>query len=150
MIRAGTTPTIAELMALLAANAAENATLRADRDALAQRVFKLEEDLALAQLHRFAPRSEKRVDRASSTKPRRLRSRTMLMMELPTVTRLMSPRFPTRNCRRKGLEAASAGVNVFRQIRRANASNMTLPTIRRPVRAGATHCIAWANSSPSS
>lgn len=57
------TPTVAELMALLAANAAENATLRAERDALAQRVFKLEEELALAQLHRFAPRSEKRVDR---------------------------------------------------------------------------------------
>ena len=57
------TPTVADLMALLAANAAENATLRAERDALAQRVFKLEEELALAQLHRFAPRSEKRVDR---------------------------------------------------------------------------------------
>ena len=57
------TPTVAELMALLAANAAENATLRAERDALAQRVFKLEEELALAQLHRFAPRSEKHIDR---------------------------------------------------------------------------------------
>jgi hypothetical protein len=30
----------------------------AERDALEQRVFKLEEELALAQLHRFAPRSE--------------------------------------------------------------------------------------------
>ena len=50
-------------MALLAANAAENAALRAERDALAQRVFKLEEELALAQLHRFAPRSEKHMDR---------------------------------------------------------------------------------------
>ena len=62
MTRAGT-PDVAELMALLAANAAENAALRAERDALAQRVFKLEEELALAQLHRFAPRSEKRTDR---------------------------------------------------------------------------------------
>ncbi|WFU06783.1 hypothetical protein QA648_33920 (plasmid) [Rhizobium sp. CB3171] len=35
-------------MALLAANAAENAALKAERDALAQRVFKLEEELALA------------------------------------------------------------------------------------------------------
>ena len=62
MTRAGT-PDVAELMALLAANAAENAALRAERDALAQRVFKLEEELALAQLHRFAPRSEKHMDR---------------------------------------------------------------------------------------
>ena len=62
MTRAGT-PTVAELMALLAANAAENAALRAERDALEQRVSKLEEELALAQLHRFAPRSEKHMDR---------------------------------------------------------------------------------------
>jgi transposase len=62
MTRTGT-PDVAELMALLAANAAENAALRAERDALEQRVFKLEEELALAQLHRFAPRSEKHVDR---------------------------------------------------------------------------------------
>lgn len=62
MTRAGT-PTVAELMALLAANAAENAALRAERDALEQRVFKLEEEPALAQLHRFAPRSEKHMDR---------------------------------------------------------------------------------------
>lgn len=62
MTRAGI-PDVAELMALLAANAAENAALRAERDALEQRVFKLEEELALAQLHRFAPRSEKHMDR---------------------------------------------------------------------------------------
>src|SRR5215207_195962 len=57
------TPDVAELVALLAANAAENAALRVERDALEQRVFKLEEELALAQLHRFAPRSEKHMDR---------------------------------------------------------------------------------------
>ena len=50
-------------MALLAANAAEIAVLKAEREALAQRVLKLEEELALAQLHRFAPRSEKHMDR---------------------------------------------------------------------------------------
>jgi len=50
-------------MAQLAANAVEIAALKADKDALSQRVFKLEEELALARLHRFAPRSEKRVDR---------------------------------------------------------------------------------------
>ncbi|MCW5712014.1 IS66 family transposase [Shinella sp.] len=50
------TPDVAELMALLAANAAEIAGLKA-------RIFRLEEELALAQLHRFAPRSEKHMDR---------------------------------------------------------------------------------------
>lgn len=62
MNRAGT-PTVTDLMALLAANAVEIAALKAEREALAQRVFKLEEELALAQLHRFAPRSEKHMDR---------------------------------------------------------------------------------------
>lgn len=62
MNRAGS-PTVAELMALLAANAAEIAVLKAERETLAQRVIKLEEELALARLHRFAPRSEKHIDR---------------------------------------------------------------------------------------
>src|SRR6478752_606580 len=62
MTRTGT-PTVAELMALLAAHAAEITALKAERDVLAQRVFKLEEELALARLHRFAPRSEKHMDR---------------------------------------------------------------------------------------
>ena len=56
-------PTIEELMALLATKAAEVATLQAERDALARRILKLEEELALARLHRFAPRSEKHLDR---------------------------------------------------------------------------------------
>jgi transposase len=62
MNRAGT-PTVAELMALLAAHAAEITALKAEREALSQRIFKLEEELALARLHRFAPRSEKHMDR---------------------------------------------------------------------------------------
>jgi hypothetical protein len=62
MIRAGE-PDVAELMAQLAANAAEIAALKAEKEALSQRVVKLEEELALARLHRFAPRSEKHVDR---------------------------------------------------------------------------------------
>src|SRR5689334_3402936 len=56
-------PSVAELMAQLAANAAEIAALKAEKEALSQRVVKLEEELALAKLHRFAPRSEKHVDR---------------------------------------------------------------------------------------
>ena len=50
-------------MALLAAKAAEVETLQAQRDALARHILKLEEELALARLHRFAPRSEKHLDR---------------------------------------------------------------------------------------
>jgi len=56
-------PSIAELMAQLAANAAEIAALKAEKEALSQRVVMLEEELALAKLHRFAPRSEKHIDR---------------------------------------------------------------------------------------
>ncbi len=49
-------PTVEELTARIAALQAENRQL-------AERVSKLEEELALARLHRFAPRSEKHVDR---------------------------------------------------------------------------------------
>lgn len=56
-------PTVEELMAQLAASAAAIAALTAEKEALSQRVVKLEEELALARLHRFAPRSEKRADR---------------------------------------------------------------------------------------
>jgi transposase len=49
-------PTVHELMAQIAA-------LQAQNRQLAERIFKLEEELALARLHRFAPRSEKRMDR---------------------------------------------------------------------------------------
>lgn len=80
------TPDVAELMALLAANAAEIAGLKA-------RIFRLEEELALAQLHRFAPRSES-IWIASSTKPRTRPLRPMLK-------RRISPSFPTRDCRKR-------------------------------------------------
>ncbi|NRQ19214.1 transposase domain-containing protein [Ensifer sesbaniae] len=56
-------PDVAELKAQLAAHAAEIAALKAEKEALSQRVVKLEEELALARLHRFAPKSEKHVDR---------------------------------------------------------------------------------------
>ncbi|MCB5946104.1 IS66 family transposase, partial [Acidocella sp. KAb 2-4] len=62
MVRTGK-PTVEELMAQLVAHAAEIAVLKAEKDALARRVVTLEEELALARLHRFAPRSEKHVDR---------------------------------------------------------------------------------------
>ena len=49
-------PTVDELLARIAALQMENRQLT-------ERVVKLEEELALARLHRFAPRSEKRADR---------------------------------------------------------------------------------------
>ncbi|MER9984531.1 IS66 family transposase, partial [Mesorhizobium sp. M0103] len=45
-------PTVEALMARIAA-------LQAQNRQLAERVVKLEEELALARLHRFAPKSEK-------------------------------------------------------------------------------------------
>jgi transposase len=49
-------PSVAELMAQIAALQVENRQL-------SDRILKLEEELALARLHRYAPRSEKQVDR---------------------------------------------------------------------------------------
>jgi len=49
-------PSVEVLLARIAALQAENLQLT-------ERVVKLEEELALARLHRFAPRSEKHVDR---------------------------------------------------------------------------------------
>ncbi|WP_027584776.1 IS66 family transposase [Bradyrhizobium sp. Ai1a-2] len=49
-------PAVEELMARIAA-------LQAENHQLADRVVRLEEELALARLHRFAPRSEKHIDR---------------------------------------------------------------------------------------
>lgn len=49
-------PTVEALMARIAA-------LQAQNRQLTERVVKLEEELALARLHRFAPRSEKHIDR---------------------------------------------------------------------------------------
>jgi transposase len=55
MIRPGE-PDVEELLARIAALQAENRQLT-------ERVVKLEEELALARLHRFAPKSEKHIDR---------------------------------------------------------------------------------------
>ena len=52
-------PDVEALLAQLAASAAEIAALKAEKEALSQRVSVLEEELRLAQQHRFAPRSEK-------------------------------------------------------------------------------------------
>ena len=140
MTRAGT-PTVAELMALLAAHAAEITALKAERDVLAQRVVKLEEELALARLHRFAPRSEKHMDRvfneaeqsAAEGEDEGSEEADALICRI-------------RDCRTsKGRTARNAAAGPCRKTCRASASNMTLPTTRRSVRAAATRCIAWAS-----
>jgi len=56
-------PGLEALLAQLAANAAEIAALKADKEALSQRISTLEEELRLARSHRFAPKSEKHMDR---------------------------------------------------------------------------------------
>lgn len=54
---------IEALLAQLVANASEIAALKADKEALSARVSTLEEELRLARQHRFAPKSEKHMDR---------------------------------------------------------------------------------------
>jgi transposase len=56
-------PTTKDLEALIAANAAEIAALKAENKDLAQRVTTLEEQLRLERLYRYAPRNEKIKDR---------------------------------------------------------------------------------------
>jgi len=56
-------PTVEELLAQLARATSEVSVLTAQNQQLHDRIQKLEEELALARLHRFAPRSEKRKDR---------------------------------------------------------------------------------------
>lgn len=72
-------PDVAELMAQLAASAAEIAALKAEKEALSQRVAKLEEELVLAKLHRFAP-AAKSTSIASSTRPKRPQTRMIVIM----------------------------------------------------------------------
>ena len=136
-------PTIAELMALLAAKAAEVETLQAERDALARRILKLEEELALARLHRFAPRSEKHLNRVfNEAEQASLEDDTddghddvdePVAADLPD-TGLPEARKP---------EGKKRGRKPLLPTCRASASNMTSPTTRRSARAAASRCIAW-------
>jgi len=57
------TPTIEELLALRDAQLAAIAALSAENTRLSSLVAKLEAELALARMHRYAPRSEKSKDR---------------------------------------------------------------------------------------
>lgn len=128
---------VAELMAQIAA-------LQAANRQLAERVVKLEEELALARLHRFAPRSEKHVDRIfneaeQSTVDGNDEDRDLDdeadSVDLPD-TGLPQAEQPERR--------KSAASHCLRTCR-ASASTMILPTIRKPARAVAIRCIAWAS-----
>lgn len=57
------TPSVEDLLAQLAKATAQVSALTSQNQQLNDRILKLEEELALARLHRFAPRSEKRKDR---------------------------------------------------------------------------------------
>ncbi len=136
--------TVAELMAQLAANAVEIAALKADKEALSQRVFKLEEELALARLHRFAPRSEKRVDRVFNEAEQIGVEDEAVSCDSDTICQI-------QDCQRlKSSKAKSVGANRYRKTCHASASSMTFLRIRKAARAAASECIAWAKPSPSS
>src|SRR5438309_7954878 len=102
-------PTVEELMARIAA-------LQGQNRHLTERVVKLEEELALARLHRFAPKSEKHIDRLfNSMKSNRPRMRTP-----PTAKMAMSLSCRTRACRRaKGRRERSAAARPCRKTCRA-------------------------------
>lgn len=129
-------PSIAELMAQLAANAAEIAALKAEKEALSQRVIKLEEELALAKLHRFAPRSEKHIDRLFNEAEEAAvegGSEEDDDVELPDTG------LPAAG----GATGKNGGAGPYQQTCRASVSNTTLLTIRRLARAAKAKCIAW-------
>ncbi|EPE93946.1 transposase family protein (plasmid) [Rhizobium grahamii CCGE 502] len=77
-------------MAQLAANAAEIAALKAEKEALSRRVVKLEEELALQSCIAL-PRAAKSTLTVSSTRPKRLRS---------TARKAMLSSFQTPACQR--------------------------------------------------
>lgn len=130
-------------MAQLAANAAEIAALKAEKEALSRRVVKLEEELALAKLHRFAPRSEKHIDRIFNEAEEAADEDDRndgLVIDLPDTG------LP-------GVDSAagrSVAADPCRKTCRASASNTIYPTIKRLALAATVKCIAWARPLPSS
>jgi hypothetical protein len=124
-------PSVEMLLARIAALEAENRQLT-------ERVVKLEEELALARLHRFAPRSES-TSIVSSMKPSRPPTRMA-----PAAKSAMSSNSRTQVCHpSKARRGRSAAADRCRQTCRASASSMIYPTIRRHVLAVVAGCIAW-------
>jgi hypothetical protein len=111
-------------MAQLAANAAEIAALKVEKEALSQRVVKLEQELALAKLHRFAPRSEKHIDRLFNEAEE---AAVEGGSEEDDVVELPDTGLPAA----EGVTGKSGDAGLCRQTCRASVSNTTLLTIRR-------------------
>ncbi|MET3910200.1 hypothetical protein ABID59_004557 [Bradyrhizobium sp. S3.3.6] len=131
-------PSVEVLLARIAA-------LQAENHQLADRVVKLEEELALARLHRFAPRSEKHVDRLINEAEKvadedDTGSDTDNIAELPDTG---LPPVENTTGKKRGRRPLPA------RTCRVSASSMTCPTIRRRVRVAVARCIAWARLSPS-
>lgn len=91
-------------------------------------------------LHRFAPRSEKHVDRVFN-EAEQVAVEDEAEGDDIDLTDLPDTGLPSVE-KRKGRSAAAG---LCRQTCRASASNMTLPTTRSSVRTAATRCIAWAS-----
>ncbi|PII39394.1 hypothetical protein T190_05710 [Sinorhizobium meliloti CCBAU 01290] len=132
-------------MAQLAANAAEIAALKAEKEALSARVVKLEEELELARLHRFAPKSEKHVDRLFD-EAEQVADEDEASGEDGEVVDLPETGFATI----EKPEGKSVAASPCRNTCRASVSSMTLPTTRRPALAAVIRCTAWVRPSPSS
>jgi hypothetical protein len=110
----------------------------------------LEEELALARLHRFAPRSEKHMDRifneAEQVSHEGDAGEDHDDIDEPDAADLPDTGLPEAN-RPQGKKRVASH---FLPTCRANASSMTLPRTSRSARAAAAGCIAWARSLPSS
>ena len=111
-----------------------NHALKAERDILAQRVVKLEEELALARLHRFAQRSERHMDRVfNEAEQSALRERDEGCEETDCVdlqnTGLQTIERP---------EGKKRGRRPCQRTCHVSASSIPLLTTRRSVRAAAT------------
>jgi hypothetical protein len=137
-------------MAQLAAHAAEITALKAEKEVLSARVVKLEEELVLARLHRFAPKSEKHVDRLFN-EAEQVADEEDAGDEEGDLIDLPTPAFRRPRSRRGRSVAASPCRNTCR----ASASNMTLPTTLPTTRklvpaAVTTRCTVWVRPSPSS
>jgi transposase len=131
-------PTVEELMARIAALQAENRQLT-------ERVVKLEEELALARLHRFAPRSEKHIDRLFN-EAEQVADEDDAEHEDGGVVDLPDTGFAST----EKPEGKKRGRKPLPEHLPRERVEYDLPTTRRLVLAAATRCIAWVRPSPSS
>src|SRR5881628_3324020 len=120
-------PSVEALLARIAALQVENRQLT-------ERVVRLEEELALARLHRFAPRSEKHVDRLFNEAEQAADedgSETDNIAELPDTG---LPPVESTTGKKRGRRPLPANLPRERV-------GVTCPTIRRRVLAAVARCI---------